>query len=424
MAPLRRYRSGFWRGAAGALSLACLLWGGPGWADEGEALARAGAALAARGAYDQAIEVYRRAFALRPRDPVVRRNLALAYGNRGSQLLAAGQFREAEELFQAAAELDPAEASLHLGLGYAQLRQRDLPAATVSFQRAVSAGPRNAEAYRYLGEAYYQQGDLAAALGEWERALELNPADAALRARVEKTRQEARVEGGYRSRDSHHFQLRYEGQRREDVGREVLGILEQAYIDVGYDLSHYPAYPIQVILYSEEDFRSVTELPHWVGGAFSKFDGKIRVPIGGLGPPSDRLARTLFHEYAHAALYGITRGNLPQWLNEGLAVRAEKRAADLRPRAVAAARGGLLIPLRSLEGSFMNLQGPATVALAYAEGASAAEYLIEQYGTGGVQALLQRLGQGRTFDAAFQETFGASPEEFETRWGTSLVRGY
>lgn len=424
MAPLRRCRSGLWRGAASALFLACLLPARPGWADEGEALARAGAALAARGAYDQAIEAYRRAFALRPRDPVVRRNLALAYGNRGSQLLAAGQFREAEDLFQTAAELDPAEASLQLGLGYAQLRQRDLRAATASFQRAVSAGPRNAEAYRYLGEAYYQQGDLAAALGEWERALELNPADAVLRARLERARQEARVEGGYRSRESHHFQLRYEGQRREDVGREVLGILERAYIDVGYDLGHYPAYPIQVMLYSEEDFRRVTDLPHWVGGAFNKFDGKIRVPIGGLGAPSDRLARTLFHEYAHAALYGITRGNLPQWLNEGLAVRAEKGAADLRPRAAAAARGGHLIPLRSLEGSFMSLQGPATVGLAYAEGASAAAYLIEQYGMSGVQALLQRLGHGGTFDAAFQETFGATPEEFEARWRASLVEGY
>ena len=35
--------------------------------------------------------------------------------------------------------------------------------------------------------------------------------------------------------------------------------------------------------------------------------------------PVDRLARTLRHEYAHAAIVTLSRGKAPVWLNEGLA---------------------------------------------------------------------------------------------------------
>jgi hypothetical protein len=78
------------------------------------------------------------------------------------------------------------------------------------------------------GEAYCHQGDLTAALSEWERTLTLRPGDAELRKRIQEVGNEARVQCGYRARESQHFTVVYKGQRRGDIGQELLRILERA----------------------------------------------------------------------------------------------------------------------------------------------------------------------------------------------------
>ena len=84
------------------------------------------------------------------------------------------------------------------------------------------------------------------------------------------------------------------------------------------------------MLYPDETFREVTGSPHWSGGIY---DGRIKLPIGGLARGSERLARTVRHEYAHAAIVTLSKGKAPVWLNEGLAQVAEeterRRAAPI-----------------------------------------------------------------------------------------------
>lgn len=406
-------RSGYWQ----IVVCAVLLWTGalPAWAASRDALRlnEEGIALTAKGQYEEAAARFTQALRLSPSDEVIRRNLARVRSVLGHQYLHSGSLSQAQDQYQAALDLVPEESAALLGLGDIQHRNRQPRMAAEFYRRAVAADPTNPDAYARLAEAYYQQGDPTAALSAWEEALRLRPEDAALRRRAEAVRREARVQGGYRGRESQHFTITYEGQRREDIGREFLQILERAYNDVGYELGAYPPYEVPVIFYTDGDFERAVGAPHSaVGGAYYQLlDGKIRLALRGMSPGDPRLASDLYHEYTHALIYAMTRGNNPpRWVHEGLAVHMERqRAPAFKQEAIRLARAGVIPTLD---------QSP------YTHGSPAIEYLIERYGMARIRQMLQRMSEGLPFAQAFQETFQRDLATFQLEFRDLLVRGY
>jgi Flp pilus assembly protein TadD len=394
-----------------------VLWAASGLAhaasQDAHRLNDAGIALMAQGRYEEAAQLLAQALRLSPGNAVVRRNLGRLYTFMGHRKLQQGSLREAQEQYQAALELIPDEPAALLGLGDVHLRQLQPREAAETYRRAVGLEARNPEIYVRLGEAYYQQGDLAAALSEWERALALRPEDAQLRQRLATVQSEARVQSAYRARGSQHFTVIYEGPPREDIGRELLQVLERAYADVGYELGAYPPTEIQTIFYSDIDFERATGTPLGaVGGAyFHQLDGKIRIALRGLTPGDPRLASDLYHEYTHALIHAITRGNNPpRWVHEGLAVHMERRRVpEFKQEAIRQAQAGVVPPVD---------------ASPYTHGSVAVEYLIERYGMANLRRLLQRLGEGRSFAQAFQETYQRDLATFQQEIRDLLVRGY
>jgi tetratricopeptide (TPR) repeat protein len=266
----------------------------------------------------------------------------------------------------------------------------------------VRADPTDPDGYTRLGEGYYQQGDSTAALSAWEQALALRPEDPLARSRVDLVQRDVRLQGGSRARESQHFRVSYEGQRREEIGQALLAILERAYADVGYELGAYPPYQVETILSSEAGFGA---------SHYGILDGKIRVGLRGLTPENPLLRSVLFHEYTHALVYAMTRGNIPPpWLNEGLAVHMEGgRAAGYKQEAMRQARAGSVPPLDSSP---------------YMHGSAAIGYLIERYGMPRIRQMLERLGEGQPFAQAFLETFQRDLATFQREFRDVLVRGY
>ena len=404
----------------GAALAGSLILAAPAAAQEARRLNDAAARLTAEGRYEEALPLLGRALALSPGDPVIRTNLATLHTVLGHRALARGAADAARAEYREALALVPDEPAALLGLGDAELRRREAGAALEAYQRALAARPGEPDTYLRIGEAYYQLGDLGRATFAWEQGLGLLPDHAALRRRLEQARVEGRVEGGYQARLSQHFQIRFEGARNEAIGQEVLDILEGAYRDVGYWLGYYPRTAIPVTMYGEQDFQAVTGKPHWADATYSNFDGRIRLAVRGAKPGDPELRRRLFHEYTHAVVYGLTGGNVPTWLNEGLAVAAEVGVDGPREEylagARAAARRGELIPLAKLSGSFMGISSTRMAALAYAESYAATEFLLGRYGPAAVGRLLRRLGEGQAFPAAAAEALGSSLEQIETAW--------
>jgi tetratricopeptide (TPR) repeat protein len=383
---------------AGVWGVAIPAWG---MSLQAQRLNEAAAARTAQGQYEEAAELFSQALGLSPGDPVLQKNLARLRTVMGHRLLRAGLLSRAQEQYQAAFDLEPNETAALLGLGDVRLWQREPRIAAEFYRRVIALEPQNAEAYDRLGEAYNHLGDLGAALKEWEWALALRPNDAGLRQRMEQLQREQQRLGGFRSQDSQHFTVSYDGQRREDLGRELLQILERAYVDVGYELGAYPPHAIQTIFYSAD----------LASGSYHLLDGKIRVALRGPAPGDPMLRAILYHEYTHALVFAVTQGNNPPlWVHEGLAVQMEKnvRAAAYRDEAFRMAGAGT---------------PPSPETTPYVYGSVAIGHWIDRYGMATIRRLLHGMEGGLPFRDAFQEAFGVDLTTFQQGFRDLLVRG-
>jgi hypothetical protein len=199
----------------------------------------------------------------------------------------------------------------------------------------------------------------------------------------------------------------------------VLNALEDAYRRVGARFAYYPLERLEVVLYPDQTFREVTGSPHWSGGIY---DGRIKMPIGGLARGNDRLARTVRHEYAHAAIVTLSKGKAPVWLNEGLAQVAEE-TGDLgrTNRLRMALADGSLLTFTDLEGGFTRFDRDQA-SLAYSQAYFAAKYLLDEKGGYNVRRLLEAMATAETIDAAFRQALAMPYAEFERHFLAALER--
>ncbi len=336
----------------------------------------------------------------------------------GYDRLNQGDNRGASDAFEEALKYYDADPAAHLGLGVANFHLHDDRAAEKELRRALELNPRETAAYQVLGEIAQRKDDLGAAVAYWEKALELEPSNDALRVRLERIRREHRTEKDFNQDVASHFSVKYEGREKIEAGRIVLRILEDAYGEVGRALSHYPDHEIAVILYSNQQFQDVTDAPGWSGGIY---DGKIRIPIGGIEKETPGLRRLLFHEYTHAVVRAITPRRVPTWLNEGLAQYFEVREVDSRQKEMLRqlAQAGRIPALAELEGSFLGLSG-TQASYAYLLSLSAVRHMVDRYGMYRVKMVLEELAAGADTARAINNALLISFQEFEQGWKRSL----
>jgi len=335
----------------------------------------------------------------------------------GSEQLKQGDYQSARDSFEQALRYYDVDPTAHLGLGMAYFHLKDDRLAERELLRVIDLNPKEAAAYQVLGEISYRRDDFESALSYWEKAVQLNPSNAALKTRLERVRREHNTEKDFNRDVTSHFQVKYEGREKIEAGRIILRILEDAYGEIGRALSFYPSQEIQVILYTGKQFQEVTDAPGWSGGLY---DGKIRIPIGGIEQETPGLRRLLYHEYTHAVVRAITP-RVPTWLNEGLAQHFEGRGitAGQREALKGLARAGKLPSLSDLEGSFMGL-GSGQAAAAYLVSLSAVRAMIDRYGMYRVKMVLDELAAGADAGKALSAGIMNSYAEFEREWKGSL----
>ncbi|MCI0530134.1 MAG: tetratricopeptide repeat protein, partial [Nitrospira sp.] len=153
---------------------------------------------------NQAIQEYRKALALNPKNFVTHYNLAVLYLAQGELDLAIASFQEALKIepdfweshynlgiayydlgfteqaiahYKRARDLKPDEADVHFNLALAYARAEKFDLATVEYEETLRLNPKNISAHNNLGNAYRNLGQLDRAVVEFEEALKLNPRD-------------------------------------------------------------------------------------------------------------------------------------------------------------------------------------------------------------------------------------------------------
>ncbi|MBI5953540.1 MAG: hypothetical protein HY865_17940 [Chloroflexi bacterium] len=182
--------------------------------------------------------------------------------------------------------------------------------------------------------------------------------------------------------------------------------------DTPIDLYVYPNY---------DDMReAILYEPSWTGGmAFSEFNIFI---MGVSQSDSAWDKNTVIHELTHILVGHLTfscLGDVPTWLNEGLAMYSEGELdSGAQAQLDQAISSDTLLTVRSLNGGFSEL--PDKANLSYSQSYSITNFLIETYGQEKLTELLKALRDAKPVDDALLEIYGFDSDGLEDAWRKSV----
>jgi hypothetical protein len=184
------------------------------------------------------------------------------------------------------------------------------------------------------------------------------------------------------------------------------------------DAGLQPDKPIHLYIYANTDDMKDAILyePSWTGGmAFPEHD----VVIIGISQRDLAWGRsTIAHELTHVLVGHLTfscLGDVPTWLNEGLAVYSEGGLDSASEAQLnEAIQTDQLLTVRSLSGGFSEV--PSKAYLSYSQSYSIVKFLIETYGQEKMNSLLITLRDGTTIDDALLKVYGFDVEGLEDAW--------
>jgi hypothetical protein len=211
----------------------------------------------------------------------------------------------------------------------------------------------------------------------------------------------------------------------QSFGQRALDMADQSVRHTASFLGVEVKEPIDFYIYADQPALLEALGPgtrEWVGGT-SRSDIRTLFALIGPNEISDRgISVVVPHELVHlvfdSAVDNPFRGP-PLWLNEGLAMYlSEGYTADSRSTVESSARSGELIPFRALSGSFPT--DSTRTHLAYAEVASAVDYMVRTYGPKALVALATAYKDGPTDDEAFTKAFGVDLGTFQAGWLADL----
>lgn len=180
--------------------------------------------------------------------------------------------------------------------------------------------------------------------------------------------------------------------------------------------------PVDFYIYADTtDMKdAVLYEPSWTGG--QAYPINDIVILGVSEQDLDWGKDSIVHELTHVLVGHLTfscLGEVPTWLNEGLAVYSE---GELDPFSQAqlddAIENDTLLTLRSLSGGFSEIRDKAT--LSYSQSYSVVKYLIEAHGQEKMNSLLAALRDGATIDDGLQDIYGFDVEGLEAEWRQAI----
>ena len=348
--------------------------------------------------------------------------LAFAYLGRGYQLLSSGDLSAAREAFIEGRQYNEDDIRLWQGEAMTLYKQGRYAEAASLLDQALGIAPQNAAVYHLLGQSHYADGRMAESLDALSRSRNLGGGDDVV-ALIDKVRREWQLEQEMGHEVRGNFQLSFVDDGHVDgLATSIVDALEDAYADLGSDLDFYPDVRVPVLLYSQKDFFAVTNSPDWAGAVY---DGKIRLPLGGMHRMTTRLTALLYHEYMHVLVHFLGNHRVPVWLNEGLAEVAERQIYS-RPllHLQLAAEKKQLLGWEVLSASFAKL-GSGQVELAYEQSYSLVYFMIDRYSWHKMSELLEKIGGGQAWHDAVSAVYldyGLDWPAILVEWQASLRR--
>jgi hypothetical protein len=180
--------------------------------------------------------------------------------------------------------------------------------------------------------------------------------------------------------------------------------------------------PIDLYIYASNDDlkEAILYEPSWTGG--QAFPDQNIVILGISQSDLDWGRDAIAHELTHVLVGHLTfscLGDVPTWLNEGLAVYSEGELDPASERQLEdAIRDDALLTVRSLSSGFSEVADKAY--LSYSQSYSITKFLVETHGQEKMTNLLESLRDGLTIDEALMQTYGFDVEGLEGAWRDAI----
>jgi hypothetical protein len=210
-------------------------------------------------------------------------------------------------------------------------------------------------------------------------------------------------------------------QRWSETASTLIATLNTTHDQFTELFSEIPAFSTSIRLMEEEEFFELTGAPKWTNAMF--FRGQIILPIAKSKPVDiENLNRSMKHEYTHAILSALSGGNLPGWIDEGLAQWFEgEESPGLRTALREWLKTNEPVSLSLLQGGFTKLK-PEMVPAAYAQSLLATRLVADKYGFPAIANYFLLLRDGVEKEAAFETAFAISLKDFEAQLDRALKR--
>ncbi|HEY1371011.1 MAG TPA: tetratricopeptide repeat protein [Candidatus Binatia bacterium] len=298
----------------------------------------------------------------------------------------------------------------------------------------LKESPRSPDALALAAEVAFYQGryDEAARLAEQALAGDsANERRQALRIRTQRSRD---IVGKMKRYESEHFLLYLDEAKDGLLAPYALDTLEKSYRILGQTLGYMPAEKVRVEIAPDSlSFNGIStlsrrDIEETGAVGICKFN-KVMIISPRVLLQGYRWLDSLSHEYAHYVIVGASDNKTPIWLHEGLARYYEtlwrrpdkaKAAADyLSPSNQTLLAQALdknsFVGFKKMEPSLIYLDTPEQVQLAYAEAASAVDFLVSRKGEGTPRELLAVV-KTRPTPEAIEKVLAEPYAAFEKDW--------
>lgn len=303
-------------------------------------------------------------------------------------------------------------------------------------QEALQQFPQDAELLETAALIAYHRGEYPESLALMKRAIAAggeNEQRMGFALFIEET---IDVLKPYKRYESEHFSILLDESQDGILADYLIDALEKTHDAMATQYGFYPAEKVRVELFP-------SSVAFYRGSALSVRDIEVTGAVGltkfnklqFLSPMAlvhgYRWLDAISHEYMHYLIMKMTANHAPIWFHEGLSKYEETRWRKgpdyLSPASITllahAQADNRLIGFHQMEPSLIHLETPEEVQLAYAQAASAIEFIIVRAGHAGLKSVMERMALSRTKGAgeALQEVLGMTFEEFEQQWRSFLA---
>jgi tetratricopeptide (TPR) repeat protein len=338
-----------------------------------------------------------------------------------------------------AGALCAAEAEREFKAGEDILEAWRFPEAEAIAAKALKDNPKSATALEFDGRIKFYQGRYQEALTVLDRALAVDSKDPRRQAIKLLTQLTLDVHKSFKRHESAHFILFVDDKRDAILVPHALDALEKTYEAIGAELGYFPKEKVRVEVapdatsFNAISTLSLRDIEETGAVGICKFNKLMIISPRALSF-GYRWVDSLSHEYLHYVIVSLSNNQAPIWLHEGMARFYETRWRKPAPAQqahedyltpanqtllVQALEKNQFVGFKKMEPSLIHLDTPEQVQLAYAEAASAVDFINQSKGKAGVRELLATLKDKPTPEAV-EKVYGMAFDAFETKWKAFL----